>query len=91
MGGVRAGRLWRRPAFDSTLEVRVSGGTGPGDCPSAPQRVSCPSPIGGWLLVTGGPATGKTVFGAQWFQAPGPIARNGGHSTPAIVDRPERF
>jgi LuxR family transcriptional regulator, maltose regulon positive regulatory protein len=41
-------------------------------------------------LVTGGPATGKTVAVAQWFQALGPIAREW-VTLDAGDDRPERF
>jgi len=41
-------------------------------------------------LVTGGPATGKTVAVAQWFQALGPIAREW-VTLDADDDRPERF
>jgi ATP/maltotriose-dependent transcriptional regulator MalT len=41
-------------------------------------------------LVTGGPATGKTVAAAQWFQALGPVAREW-VTLDAGDDRPERF
>jgi LuxR family transcriptional regulator, maltose regulon positive regulatory protein len=41
-------------------------------------------------LVTGGPATGKTVAVAQWFQALGPVAREW-VTLDAGDDRPERF
>ena len=41
-------------------------------------------------LVTGGPATGKTVAVAQWFQALGPVAREW-VTLDADDDRPERF
>jgi len=41
-------------------------------------------------LVTGGPATGKTVAVAQWFQALGPVAREW-LTLDAGDDRPERF
>ncbi len=41
-------------------------------------------------LVTGGPATGKTVAIAQWFQALGPVAREW-VTLDAGDDRPERF
>src|SRR5271169_1561243 len=41
-------------------------------------------------LVTGGPATGKTVAVAQWFQALGPVAREW-VTLDAVDDRPERF
>jgi LuxR family maltose regulon positive regulatory protein len=41
-------------------------------------------------LVTGGPATGKTVSAAQWFQALGPVAREW-VTLDAGDDRPERF
>jgi LuxR family transcriptional regulator, maltose regulon positive regulatory protein len=40
--------------------------------------------------VTGGPATGKTVAVAQWFQALGPVAREW-VTLDAGDDRPERF
>ena len=41
-------------------------------------------------LVTGGPATGKTVAVAQWFQALDPVAREW-VTLDAGDDRPERF
>jgi ATP/maltotriose-dependent transcriptional regulator MalT len=41
-------------------------------------------------LVTGGPATGKTVSAAQWFQSLDPIAREW-VTLDAGDDRPERF
>jgi LuxR family maltose regulon positive regulatory protein len=41
-------------------------------------------------LVTGGPATGKTVAVAQWFQALGPVAREW-VTLDAGDDRPEHF
>jgi LuxR family transcriptional regulator, maltose regulon positive regulatory protein len=41
-------------------------------------------------LVTGGPATGKTVAVAQWFQALGPVAREW-VTLDAGDDQPERF
>ena len=41
-------------------------------------------------LVTGGPATGKTVSAAQWFQSLDPIAREW-VTLDARDDRPERF
>ena len=41
-------------------------------------------------LVTGGPATGKTVAVAQWFGALGPVAREW-VTLDAGDDRPERF
>jgi LuxR family transcriptional regulator, maltose regulon positive regulatory protein len=41
-------------------------------------------------LVTGGPATGKTVAVAQWFQASGPVAQEW-VTLDAGDDRPERF
>jgi len=41
-------------------------------------------------LVTGGPATGKTVAVAQWFQTLGPVAREW-VTLDAGDDRPERF
>jgi LuxR family transcriptional regulator, maltose regulon positive regulatory protein len=41
-------------------------------------------------LVTGGPATGKTVAVAQWFQDLGPVAREW-VTLDAGDDRPERF
>ncbi|HTQ89642.1 MAG TPA: AAA family ATPase, partial [Streptosporangiaceae bacterium] len=41
-------------------------------------------------LVTGGPATGKTVLVAQWFQSLGPVAREW-VTLDASDNRPERF
>ena len=41
-------------------------------------------------LVTGGPATGKTVAVAQWFQALDPVAGEW-VTLDASDDRPERF
>ena len=90
MGGVRAGV--------------VSGG-GPlpvplfkFGCPAVPVRAIARARLGEVLaqpdwrvgLVTGGPATGKTVAVAQWFQALDPIAREW-VTLDASDDRPERF
>ncbi|MGP8063624.1 MAG: hypothetical protein ACLP5O_13885 [Acidimicrobiales bacterium] len=41
-------------------------------------------------LVTGGPATGKSVFVAQWFESLGPLGREW-VTLDASDDRPERF
>ena len=40
--------------------------------------------------MTGGPATGKTVSVAQWFETLGPVAREW-VTLDADDDRPERF
>jgi ATP/maltotriose-dependent transcriptional regulator MalT len=54
-------------------------------CPAVPARAIARPRLGEVLaqpdwrvaLITGGPATGKTVAVAQWFQALGPVAGNG--------------
>jgi len=67
-------------------------------CPAVPVRAIARPRLGAVLaqpdwrvgLVTGGPATGKTVAVAQWFQALGPVAREW-VTLDADDDRPERF
>src|SRR5271169_714891 len=67
-------------------------------CPAVPVRAIARPRLGEVLgqpdwrvaLVTGGPATGKTVAVAQWFQALDPIAREW-VTLDADDDRPERF
>ena len=67
-------------------------------CPAVPVRAIARPRLGEVLgqpdwrvaLVTGGPATGKTVSVAQWFQALGPVAREW-VTLDADDDRPERF
>ena len=67
-------------------------------CPAVPVRAVARPRLGEVLaqpdwrvgLVTGGPATGKTVAVAQWFQALGPVAREW-VTLDASDDRPERF
>jgi DNA-binding CsgD family transcriptional regulator len=67
-------------------------------CPAVPVRAIARPRLGQMLaqpdwrvaLVTGGPATGKTVTVAQWFQTLGPIAREW-VTLDAHDDRPERF
>ncbi len=67
-------------------------------CPAVPVRAIARPRLGEVLgqpdwrvaLVTGGPATGKTVSVAQWFQALGPVAREW-VTLDAGDDRPERF
>ena len=67
-------------------------------CPAVPVRAIARPRLGEVLaqpdwrvaLVTGGPATGKTVAVAQWFQALGPVAREW-VTLDAGDDRPERF
>ena len=67
-------------------------------CPAVPVRAIARSRLAEVLaqpdwrvaLVTGGPATGKTVSVAQWFQALGPVAREW-VTLDAGDDRPERF
>jgi ATP/maltotriose-dependent transcriptional regulator MalT len=67
-------------------------------CPAVPVRAIVRPRLGAVLaqpdwrvaLVTGGPATGKTVAVAQWFQALGPVAREW-VTLDAGDDRPERF
>ena len=67
-------------------------------CPAVPVRAIARSRLGEVLaqpdwrvaLVTGGPATGKTVSVAQWFQTLGPVAREW-VTLDAHDERPERF
>jgi len=67
-------------------------------CPAVPVRAIARPRLGAVLaqpdwrvaLVTGGPATGKTVAVAQWFGALGPVAREW-VTLDAGDDRPERF
>jgi LuxR family transcriptional regulator, maltose regulon positive regulatory protein len=67
-------------------------------CPAVPVQAIARPRLGEVLaqpdwrvaLVTGGPATGKTVAVAQWFQTLGPIARKW-VTLDASDDRPERF
>ena len=67
-------------------------------CPAVPVRAIARPRLGEVLaqpdwrvaLVTGGPAIGKTVAVAQWFQALGPVAREW-VTLDAGDDRPERF
>jgi LuxR family transcriptional regulator, maltose regulon positive regulatory protein len=67
-------------------------------CPAVPVRAIARPRLGEVLaqpdwrvaLVTGGPATGKTVAVAQWFGALGPVAREW-VTLDAGDDRPERF
>jgi LuxR family maltose regulon positive regulatory protein len=67
-------------------------------CPAVPARAIARPRLAAVLaqpdwrvaLVTGGPATGKTVAVAQWFQALGPVAREW-LTLDAGDDRPERF
>ncbi len=67
-------------------------------CPAVPVRAIARSRLGEVLaqpdwrvaLVTGGPATGKTVSVAQWFQTLDPIAREW-VTLDAHDERPERF
>jgi LuxR family transcriptional regulator, maltose regulon positive regulatory protein len=67
-------------------------------CPAVPARAIARSRLGEVLaqpdwrvaLVTGGPATGKTVAVAQWFGALGPVGREW-VTLDAADDRPERF
>jgi LuxR family maltose regulon positive regulatory protein len=67
-------------------------------CPAVPARAIARPRLGEVLaqpdwrvaLVTGGPATGKTVAVAQWFGALGPVAREW-VTLDAGDDRPERF
>ena len=90
MGGVRA----RGVSGGGSLPVpRSKFG-----CPVVPVRaIARPRLVGvlaqpDWrvALVTGGPATGKTVSVAQWFGTLGPIAREW-VTLDAHDDRPERF
>ena len=67
-------------------------------CPAVPVRAIARPRLGAVLarpdwrvaLVTGGPATGKTVAAAQWFGALGPVAREW-VTLDDGDDRPERF
>jgi DNA-binding CsgD family transcriptional regulator/tetratricopeptide (TPR) repeat protein len=67
-------------------------------CPAVPARAIARPRLAAVLaqpewrvgLVTGGPATGKTVAVAQWFGALGPVAREW-VTLDAGDDRPERF
>ena len=67
-------------------------------CPAVPVQAVARPRLAGVLaqpdwrvaLVTGGPATGKTVAVAQWFQSLDPIAREW-VTLDASDDRPERF
>ena len=67
-------------------------------CPAVPARAIARPRLGEVLaqpdwrvaLITGGPATGKTVAVAQWFQSLGPVAREW-VTLDAGDDRPERF
>ncbi|MGO9504987.1 MAG: LuxR C-terminal-related transcriptional regulator [Streptosporangiaceae bacterium] len=67
-------------------------------CPAVPVRAIARPRLGEVLaepdwrvaLVTGGPATGKTVAVAQWFENLGPVAREW-VTLDAHDDRPERF
>ncbi len=90
MGGVRA----RAVSAGGPLPVpRSKFG-----CPAVPVRAIARSRLGEVLaqpdwrvaLVTGGPATGKTVSVAQWFQTLDPIAREW-VTLDAHDERPERF
>ncbi len=89
MGGVRA-----RAVSGGPLTVpRSKFG-----CPAVPVRAIARPRLAevlaqpGWrvALVTGGPATGKTVSVAQWFETLDPIAREW-VTLDAGDDRPERF
>ena len=90
MGGVRA----RAVSGGGPLPVpRSKFG-----CPAVPVRAIARPRLGEVLaqpdwrvaLVTGGPATGKTVAVAQWFETLGPVAREW-VTLDAGDDRPERF
>ena len=67
-------------------------------CPAVPVRAIARPRLAGVLaqpdwrvaLVTGGPATGKTVAAAQWFGTLDPVAREW-VTLDASDDRPERF
>ena len=85
----RAGRLRRRPARIPRSKF---------GCPAVPVRAIARPRLGEVLaqpdwrvaLVTGGPATGKTVAVAQWFETLDPVAREW-VTLDAGDDRPERF
>ena len=90
MGGVRAGVV----SGGGPLPVpRSKFG-----CPAVPVRAIARPRLGEVLaqpdwrvaLVTGGPATGKTVAVAQWFETLDPVAREW-VTLDASDDRPERF
>src|SRR5208282_2476164 len=90
MGGVRAGVV----PGGGPLPVPLSKF----GCPAVPVRAVARPRLGAVLaqpdwrvaLVTGGPATGKTVAVAQWFGTLGPVAREW-VTLDADDDRPERF
>ena len=92
--------------MDGVRERAVSGGGGGSlsaprskfGCPAVPIRAIARPRLAEVLaqpdwrvaLVTGGPATGKTVAVAQWFQTLDPVAREW-VTLDAGDDRPERF
>ncbi len=90
MGGVRAGVV----SGGGLLPVPLSKF----GCPAVPGRAVARPRLGEVLaqpdwrvaLVTGGPATGKTVAVAQWFGTLDPVAREW-VTLDAGDDRPERF
>ena len=90
MGGVRAGVV----SGGGPLPVPLSKF----GCPAVPVRAITRPRLGEVLaqpdwrvaLVTGGPATGKTVTVAQWFATLAPVAREW-VTLDAGDDRPERF
>ena len=90
MGGARAGVV----SGGGPLPVPLSKF----GCPAVPVRAIARPRLGEVLaqpdwrvaLVTGGPATGKTVAVAQWFAALDPVAREW-VTLDASDDRPERF
>ena len=90
MGGVRARAV---PGSDTLPIPRSKFG-----CPAVPVRAIARPRLGEVLaqpewrvaLVTGGPATGKTVAVAQWFGTLAPVAREW-VTLDAHDDRPERF
>jgi LuxR family maltose regulon positive regulatory protein len=90
---------------DSGIRARAVSGGGPFPiprskfgCPAVPVRAIARPRLAKVLaqpdwrvgLVTGGPATGKTVAVAQWFETLDPIAREW-VTLDADDDRPERF
>jgi hypothetical protein len=90
---------------DSGIRARAVSGGGPFPvprskfgCPAVPVRAIARRRLAKVLaqpdwrvgLVTGGPATGKTVAVAQWFETLDPIAREW-VTLDADDDRPERF